>query len=140
MDVAASVITLIHITGQVFDLCWTYYSDAKDARTEIQQLRDEMTSLQVLLNKVKDLVDVPNSTSFSNLSLLDQPNGPLQQCLVELLKLVAKLNSGQENEKMRKFGLGALKWPFGKKEVDKVISAIERHKAMFNLALAADQT
>jgi hypothetical protein len=89
---------------------------------------------------VADLANAPNAANVSTLGLLNQPDGPVQQCLTELIKLAAKLNPGQGKDTMKQFGLRALKWPFSSKDVDKAIATIERHKATFNLALAADQT
>lgn len=140
LSVAASIIAAIQISGQVFDLCRTYYSEIRDARTDIERLRDEMISLQHVLTRITDLTKTSGSTELSTLALLNQPDGPVQRCLAELIALIAILNPGQGNDKMRRFGLRALKWPFSSKEVDKAIEAIERHKETFNLALAADQT
>jgi ankyrin repeat domain-containing protein 50 len=136
LSAAACVIAVIQISGQVFDLCRMYYSEVKDARTDIQRLCDEVTSLQNVLTNVAHLT----SAKLPTLDLLNQPDGPVQHCLTDLIALAAKLNSGQGKDKMRHFGLRALKWPFGSKDVDKVITTIGRHKTTFTLALTTDQT
>lgn len=136
LSAAASVIAVIQISGQVFDLCRTYYSEVRDARTDIQRLCDEVTSLQNVLTNVAHMT----SAKLPTLGLLNQPDGPVQQCLTELIALAAKLYPGQGKDKMRQFGLRALKWPFSSKDIEKVITAIGRHKTTFSLALAADQT
>jgi hypothetical protein len=136
LSAAASVIAVVQVSRQVFDLCRTYYSEVKDARTDIQRLCDEVMSLQNVLTSVTHLA----SAKLPILDLLNQPDGPVQQCLTELIALAAKLNSGQGKDKMRQFGLRALKWPFSSKDVDKAITAIGRHKTTFTLALTADQT
>jgi ankyrin repeat domain-containing protein 50 len=140
LSAAASVIALVQISSQVFDLCRTYYLEVKEARKDIQHLRDEVTSLQDVLANVADLADAPGSAKLSILNLLNQPDGPVRQCRTDLLRLAAELDSGQGNVRMKKFGLRALKWPFSSKDVDKAITVIGRHKATFNLALTADQT
>ena len=139
LSAATSVIAVVQISGQVFGLCWEYYSEVKDAKEDIKRLRDEVKSLQDVVTKVADLVDAPTAKP-SVMDLLSQPDGPVQQCLTELIKLAAKLNPGQGKDTMKRFGLRALKWPFSSKDVDKAITTIERHKATFNLALTADQT
>lgn len=140
ISAAASIIAVIQISGQVINLCRTYYSEVRDAKMDIQRLREEITSLQTVLTKVADLANAPDAAKLSTLGLLNQPDGPAQQCLKELITLAAKLNPGQGKDTMKQFGLRALKWPFSSKDVDKAITTIERHKATFNLALAADQT
>ena len=143
MDVfnaAASIITVIQISGQLFDLCRTYYLEVKDARIDIQRLRSEAISLHDVLASVKDLADAPESAKLPILGLLNKPDGPVQQCMTELEGLTAKLELGQGKDRMKKFGSRALKWPFSSRDIDKAINAIGRHKATFNLALTADQT
>lgn len=140
LSAVASVIAVVQISSQVFDLCRTYYLEVKEARKDIQRLRDEVTSLQDVLASVADLADAPGHAKLSILNLLNQPNGPVQQCRTDLLRLAAELDSGQGNDRMRKIGLRALKWPFSSKDTDKAITAIGRHKATFHLALTADQT
>jgi ankyrin repeat domain-containing protein 50 len=138
LSAAASVVAVIHISGQVFDLCRTYYLEVKEARKDIQRLRDEMTSLQDVLTNVADLADAPSSANLSILNLLNQVDGPVEQCRAQLTELVAKLEPGQGKNKMKQLGLRALKWPFSSKDVEKTVVAIGRHKATFGLALTAD--
>src|SRR2546421_5212303 len=107
LSAAGSVITVIEISGKVFDLCRKYYLEVKDARKEIRRLRDELTSLQDILTNVVDLADAPGSAKLSILGLLNKPDGPLEQCRAELIELTAKLEQG--DDKMRQFGLRALK-------------------------------
>src|SRR5438876_186054 len=140
LSAAASVIAVIQISGKVFDLCRTYYLEVRDAREDIKRLRDEVTTLQDVLTSVADLAEAPGSAKLSILSLLNQPDGPLQQCGTELEALATKLEIGQGKDKMKQFGLRALKWPFSSKDIDKAINAIGRYQATFSLALTADQT
>jgi hypothetical protein len=138
LSAAAGVIAVVQISGQVFLLCQTYYLEVKEARTDIQRLRDEVTSLQDVLTNVADLAEDPSSAKLSILSLLNQQDGPVQQCQRDLLELVAKLEPGQGKNKMKQFGLRALKWPFSSKDVEKLLTTIGRYKVTFNLALTAD--
>ena len=137
LSAAASAIAVVQISGQVFGLCWEYYSEVKNAREDIKRLRDEVKSLQDVVTKVADLVDAPGA-KLSVVDLLCQPDGPVQQCPKELTELMKKLKPGLEKNKMKKFGLRALKWPFISNDVDKAITAIGRYKVTFNLALTAD--
>jgi hypothetical protein len=49
-----------------------------------------------------------------------------------------KLEPGQGKNKMKQYGLRALKWPFSSKDVKKLLTTIGRHKVTFNLTLTAD--
>ena len=135
LGAAASVIAVIQISAKIFDLCQTYYLGVKDARKDIRRLRDEVTSLHDVLAYVAELADAPGSDNLSILRLLNQPDGPIQQCQTELTALAGKLETGQEKDKLR-----SLKWPFSSKDVAKAIAAVERSKSTFHFALTADQT
>ena len=139
LGAAASVIAVIQISAKVFDICRKYYMEVKDARKDIQALRDEMISLQDVLINVADLADAPGSENLAVLQLLEKADGPIQQCDDYLNVLLVKLEGGRK-EKMRQFGLRALKWPFSNQEVMNIIVMIERYKGTFNLTLNTDQT
>ena len=45
LSATASIIAVIHVSSQVFNLCQKYYTGVKDARKDIQRLRNEVISL-----------------------------------------------------------------------------------------------
>ena len=135
---AASVIAVIDISAKIFELCQTYVSAVKEARKDIQRLRDAVTSLQDVMTDVRDLAEDPSSSIRSVFSHLSQHNGPVQQCERDLRRLMAQLEIGEGENKMRQFGLRALKWPFSSKDIDKRLQVINDHKSTFTLALTSD--
>lgn len=140
LSAASSVIAVIQVSSQIFDLCRTYYLNVKDARKDIEQLRNEITALQDALVNVVDLADSSNSSSLKSIDLISQEGGPVEQCHLELTALALRLDPGGQKSEMRAFGLRALKWPFTSKEIGKVMASIGRHKSTFILALTTDQT
>lgn len=138
LSAAASVIAVIQISAQVFDLCRTYYLNVKDARKDIQRLQNEITSLQDVLVNVVDLANAPESTSLKTLNLVKKDDGPLNSCRLELTALLTKLDPGESTSKV-KLALRSLKWPLQSREIDKALLAIGRYKASFVLALSTDQ-
>jgi len=135
---AASVIAVINISAKIFELCQTYVSAVKEARKDIQRLRDGVTSLQDVLTDVRDLAEDSSLSRRSVFSCINQHNGPVQQCERDLRQLVVQLEPGEGEGKMRRFGLRALKWPFSSKDIDKRLHIINDHKATFTLALTSD--
>lgn len=138
LSAAASVIAVIQISAQLFDLCRTYYLNVKDARKDIQRLRNEINSLQDVLVNVVDLANAPESASLKTLDLINKQDGPLNQCQLELTALLAKLDPGESTSKV-KLALRSLKWPLHSKEIDQALLAIGRYKNSFVLALTTDQ-
>jgi hypothetical protein len=57
LSAAASVIAVVQICGQLFDICRTYSTSVKDVRKDITRLRDEITALESVLTSVADLED-----------------------------------------------------------------------------------
>ncbi|KAH8792864.1 hypothetical protein F5882DRAFT_516605 [Hyaloscypha sp. PMI_1271] len=138
LSVIASVVAVIQISAQVFDLCRTYYLNVKDARRDIQRLRHEVNSLQDILANVADLANAQQPSFLQTLSLIGQKDGPLEQCRLELTALLAKLDPGEGTSKV-KLALRSLKWPLHSKEIDQVLLAIGRYKSSFVVALSTDQ-
>lgn len=135
---AANVINIIEISAKIFERCQSYVSAVKEARKDIQRLRDGVTSLQDVMTDVRDLAEDSSSSRRSVFGHLNQYNGPVQQCERDLRELVSQLELGEGENKMRQFGLRALKWPFSSKDIDKRLKVINDHKATFTLALTSD--
>ena len=135
---AAGVIAVIDISAKIFELCQNYVSAVKEARKDIQRLRDGVTSLQDVLTDVRDLAEESSSSRRTVLSRLSQHDGPVQRCERDLRQLVTQLEPGEGESKMRRVGLRALKWPFSSKDIDKRLQLINGHKATFILALTSD--
>lgn len=135
VSAAASVIAVAQIAWQVLDQCQTYYKEVKGARKDILHLQNEVALLGDILETLSDDTDPANPSSMA---LLIKEDGPLQQCREALQDLNSKLKPGEGENKMRQFGVRALKWPFSSKDVEKLLKVIIRHKDTFNLALTGD--
>ncbi len=70
LSAAASVIAVIQISAQVFDLCGAYYLNVEDARKDLLRIRNEVNSLQDILVNVVDLANAPQSSSLRTLSIV----------------------------------------------------------------------
>lgn len=68
---AASVIAVIDISVKIFELYQTYISVVKEARKDIQRLRDGVISLQDVITDVKDLEEDPSLSKRSVFSRLN---------------------------------------------------------------------
>lgn len=134
---AASVIAVVEILGKLFDICRTYSTSVKNARKDITRLRNEITALELVLTNVADIEDSGVSGQLETLSLLKSPGEALERCQDELNRLIKPVDPGDGVQRMRKYGLGVLKWPLANKDVDKAVT-MERYKSLFSLALTGD--
>ena len=104
------------------------------------RLQSSILTFQQVLEKVDHLKNHPNAVKLKTLHVLNQPNGPVEKSLAQLLELRGRLETGQGKGKMKRVGMRALKWPFKKEEIDKVVGELEGYKETFNLALTTDVT
>lgn len=133
---AASVITVVQISKEILTACGKYALDVKDAKKDIERLSSEVKALHGVLNRVKDLAEGQDTATLPTFQTI---TAAIAQCLSELVELKTHLDPGKKRQAMNRLGLRALKWPFKSEDVNKLLEALERHKATINLALTTDQ-
>ncbi|KAJ9369582.1 hypothetical protein DTO282E5_5711 [Paecilomyces variotii] len=142
---ASSVIAVIQITGSLIKICWGYIGEAKDAKKDIQYLVKVVEDFQTVLEKLRSLLDGQNGQKLHVTQVLSRT---IAECQWELEKLGEKLDAGRPKEKndenrkrdkvIRYLGWRSIKWPLERKEVEKIVSRIERYKRVFLAALQLD--
>ncbi|KAJ9257824.1 hypothetical protein DTO195F2_5456 [Paecilomyces variotii] len=142
---ASSVIAVIQITGSIIKICWGYIGEAKDAKEDIQYLVKVVEDFQTVLERLRSLLDGQNGQKLHVTQVLSRT---IAECQWELEKLGEKLDAGRPKEKndenrkrdkvIRYLGWRSIKWPLERKEVEKIVSRIERYKRVFLAALQLD--
>ena len=132
LSISASIIAVLQLSGTVIQ----YLNNVKGASEDRQRLLNEVTSISGLLYFLKDRATQSQYGGSWSMTLasLNTPKGPLEQFKSALERLTLKL---APVEGWRKAGK-ALTWPFQKEEIKEILSTIERHKSLFNLALQND--
>ncbi|KAI9774034.1 MAG: hypothetical protein M1839_001919 [Geoglossum umbratile] len=133
---AASVIAVIDISAKILSLCFQYSVAVKDAAKDIERFQRKVTDIKTVLEKIKQLLD---GRDRARLSTTHELSDSLKECLQELEELKAELEPGKTRKAMSRFGVRALKWPFTSKQVENIVSGLERYKQAFALALQVDQ-
>jgi hypothetical protein len=130
VGLAASIVQILNATTKTIK----YLNDVKDAPKERSRLALEATRLLVLLTDLRYRVDEVRATD-PLLTAVGSLGEPLEQFkeAIETLKRKLKPKTG-----VRKLGT-ALLWSLDKKEIDDVLSQIERLKSLIGLALQRDQ-
>ena len=132
ISLTASFITIIELTTKAT----SYLKELKHGSEDRVRLREQVRSIQCLLEILKDRVEDSDvlKRDLSSIRSLKLPGGPLDQLTNALQQLNKKLAPGDGLiHKPR-----ALLWPLQKKEVRDLIDAIERQKSAFNLAIQND--
>ncbi|KAF1829340.1 hypothetical protein BDW02DRAFT_169295, partial [Decorospora gaudefroyi] len=132
---AASVIAVVDISAKVASLCYQYSVEVEHAKDDIERLRRKVNDTKNVLEKLQQL-EQNNPQLSTTRNVVDS----LKECYKQLQGLKGHLEPGQGRKAMRRFGIRALKWPFTRKEVEKIVQDIESFQRTFSLALQADQT
>lgn len=131
-----TAIAVGELSLKVISLISKYYSDVKNARSDIERLDHEIRDLHVVFQKIQELTQ--KRSLAENLSVSASLKETTEQALVDVEGLESKLDPGPGARMMRRVGKRALKWPFEKKEVNDWVANFERHKTSLNLALSTD--
>jgi len=140
LGAAASIIAVIELAAKVASLCLEYSSAVKNARADIDRLRQHTGSLKITVEGAQKLLQGPHGARLeTSQKLLETLNDTYSQLGNIATKLEAKLHSGRRAKAMRSLGLRAMRWPFESKDVDKIIANLQRDQASFLAALQIDQ-
>ncbi len=133
---AASVIAVVQIAGKVWSLCWKYYSDAKDAKSDIDRLMNNINTVQNVFQQLQQLAEGPEAAKLA----ASKP--VIEKIASELRQEFERLHEILKPKKREKLGsaLGLrLKWPLQKEDVEKTLQLLERHKTTLTTAMNCDQ-
>jgi hypothetical protein len=140
LGAAASIIAVVELAAKVGSLCLEYSSAVKNARADIDRLRQNTGSLKITVEGAQKLLQGPHrarlETSDKLRNILNDTHSQLGDIVA---KLEEKLHKGRKAKLMRSVGLRALKWPFESKDVDKIVANLQRDQASFSAALQIDQ-
>jgi hypothetical protein len=132
LSITASTVAIIQISSDIIG----YINGATGATKERKRLREEIRSCEFILQQLNDEASDAEEWSIwsATIKALEGPDAPLGRLWSALTTIKTKL----EPKKGLKNALSTLKWPFDEKEIEKIISAIEREKSLLDLALTND--
>ncbi|KAK7582833.1 hypothetical protein V3481_012131 [Fusarium oxysporum f. sp. vasinfectum] len=137
LGVASSVIAVIDLSAKVISLCFQYSQAVKNAKYDIEKLCEEVAAFQATTEELKTLVEGPRG---KELKASQQSKSAIEDGHSRLKKLEQQLQPSTRRQRMSRFGLRALKWPFESKDVKGTIEDLERCRGNISLALNIDQT
>jgi hypothetical protein len=137
LGIAASVISVIELSTKVAGLCLQYSIAVKNAKADIERLRNVLNAFKNTLEDAQQLLKDSNSAKLPSSRKV---SGLLVDCSLQLVELEKKLDLGKTHKLMKKVGFRALKWPFTSKEVEGIVKNLEQYQNIFSLSLNIDQT
>ncbi|RYP09021.1 hypothetical protein DL764_001517 [Monosporascus ibericus] len=129
LSTTASIIAILQLSSDVVK----YIIGAKGATKDRRRLREEILACESILLQLQDHADDADEGTkwWEKIKALEGPDTPLCRLGIALEAVMAKLEPKKGLDK----ALSALKWPFNEKEVEKLISAIQREKSLLQLAM-----
>lgn len=131
-----TALAVVQIAAKALSLIAEYYSDVKNAKEDVERLRNEILAFQ---NVVQKLLELIGRQDAKRLPTSTQIVTAIKDSQKDLGALEQKLSPSKKKKAMKRMGFRALAWQFMSKEVEKYIANLERHKATFTLALNTDQ-
>jgi hypothetical protein len=136
LSAAASVTAVVQLAQAVVFALKEYYGAVRDARADIQRLYHTINSLKVVLSSIERIKN-QRGNSFLNSEMIENHSGPLQLAESELDRLRLKLGAPLQPEKRWAKSVHSMIWPFKKKDVDAILSMLERHKSSLILEVGS---
>ncbi|WAO94541.1 Hypothetical protein NCS54_01212900 [Fusarium falciforme] len=137
LGVASSVIAVVDLSAKVFSLCLQYFQEVKNAKADIERLRNEVADFKTTAEQVRDLVEGPRG---QELEASRQLGSAIKDGYSTLEKLAQALEPSKRQKAMSRFGIRAFKWPFESKDIEGTIHHLARCRDNISLALNVDQT
>jgi hypothetical protein len=136
LGVAANIIAVVDLSAKLVGWCAQYAIDVKNANNNKARLLREVTTLNYISKKAKDLLEGPQSARL-------QTSTELRLAIVDgesqLKWLEQKLSAGAVPQTTSRAGFRALKWPFQSKDVERTVQDLGRCIQAISLALQIDQ-
>ncbi|RYP43045.1 hypothetical protein DL770_011882 [Monosporascus sp. CRB-9-2] len=129
LSTTASIIAILQLSSDVVK----YIIGATGAVKDRRRLREEILACESILLQLQDHADDADEGTkwWEKIKALEGPDTPLYRLGIALEAVMAKLEPKKGLAKAR----SALKWPFDEKEVEKLISAMQREKSILQLAM-----
>ena len=137
LSIAASVASLICLGAEAIQIIGKYYISVKHAPKDIRDIKTEMESLSIILQRLELLLRSDkigsNSVSFDTSSVLATA---LISCETKIREITAKLERPKEGGAARVWE--RLKWPFSEKEVQKLLKTLRSYIHTFQFSLTVE--
>jgi len=129
LSTGTGIIAILQLSTEVVKYIIGVAGSTKDRR----RLRSEIIACEAILMRLQDLSDDAReeSKSWENMKAIEGKDSPLYRLGLILDATKTKLEPKQGLSK----ALAPLKWPFEEKEVEKLIAAVQREKALLQLAI-----
>ena len=142
-DISGVILTVLGLSFEVASIIFKYSQNVKGAKTEIQQLSNELFALIGVLERMKRQQEQLSSSTLTDQSkVIVQEKGQesLRRVLQQSIEFLQELRQRLAIPKTRfQAKLQRLKWPFEESETKQHLQRLERVKSYLILSLMTDE-
>ncbi|KAF3913701.1 hypothetical protein AA313_de0203191 [Arthrobotrys entomopaga] len=145
---ASSILAIVEIGGKIGLLCAKYIKEVREAQEDAGRILKETQTFNTLLHEVENLLNGPFAAKLNASQALKDALSESRNVLLSLQgDLERGLREADDNgpkkpsllKKISKgFKSGSLKWPFKKKDVEKILGNLRAVNSTITLALQID--
>ena len=132
----SGLITVVEVSVRISRLCLAYSREVKNASEDIQRLEQTILHLKSTTESVLDLLQGPDNWRLRASQKLRQA---AEDSKTRLDNLEERLQPSSTRGKFMRLGLSSLKWPFQKKDMDRLITELSQCSQAISAALQVDQ-
>ncbi len=145
VGLAASLASLLEISGAIVTAGYGYLSKVANAPTRMRMVLTEVSSVNLVLGRLEECSSAHQSAS-SSASILDMlsRNGVFEECKYVLKKIdgtiqmcMAESEAHSSKREVKAF-MKRVIWPMKEKETDEVLEHLDRFRSILSNAIAQD--
>ena len=137
LSATASVIAVIQMSEKVGSAAYRYVKGAKNAKSDIESLLDEIGGLKTFLENTQTLLESPQG---SKLETSQDLNARLKKLLCELRRINQDLEEKLAAKKNKILPAAFLKWPFESSKIQEIVQKLAKFRGDIEACLQIDQT
>lgn len=138
LSVSASIAGLISISDLIFRAVFKYARAAKNAKSDIQSLADEINGLATVLRSLQALAsDLESEGDTFDPTLRIHCLSHCTKTFDKIERIVKRASDSLGRSKLEGI-VRQLKWPFSASETKELLGELSRHKETITIALSAD--
>ncbi|KAK4226576.1 hypothetical protein QBC38DRAFT_456116 [Podospora fimiseda] len=148
IGLTASIIAVVQLAKAVTSVCKSFIDGVADYPKDLRFIYIEISSLIVVLEGVESTVRPQDAADAACLSILLNPEGPVQGCMDALGRLEGLVSPGMAHQRTQngpktkkqrvQASLASLAWPLKAGTAKGILDEIIQHKATISLALEGE--
>ena len=133
---AVSVAGLAGVALQISQTLLDYYKDVKNAQKDIEELRREFETLNVVANQLKSFLESEKARGMSFEQTTSVLCSAVSVCKAKVKEIASRLKKPRDTVIHK--AVQSLVWPFKKDELQDMMDMLRRYNQLFQFSLSIE--